>query len=204
MSQDDDVVDRLQTATDGMRHMAMLIRRWMDHGGATAQVHDASMTLGESIDRAVKLIEPTARLRKVVINVEVADAAAGLPAGSVSPVIANALRNSIHAIDVVPEGCVDMPDHLNGHITISAQVHGDRVELTVTDDGHGIDSQMIDEAGDVSFGKTTRPDGHGLGLALCHEIAKTMGGSLVLENRSPRGAVLKLSYPLPPSSKKYS
>jgi len=46
---------------------------------------------------------------------------------------------------------------------------------------------------------TTKPQGSGIGLVLCRQIAEAHGGTLALENRATgRGAVARLRLPIPP------
>ncbi len=44
---------------------------------------------------------------------------------------------------------------------------------------------------------TTKSEGLGMGLAICHTILETLGGSIELQNRPERGATFQVV--LPPS-----
>jgi signal transduction histidine kinase len=72
-------------------------------------------------------------------------------------------------------------------VTLAAQNSGDRVRVTVLDDGAGVP----DDALTVLTGRGVRLDqrvpGTGLGLAIAQDIAEAYGGSLTFSNRSEGG-----------------
>ncbi len=186
-----DALQRLEAANDAMNRMADLLRRWMDslHEGRPLE-HD-NRTLADAAGHAVRLLTPAADKRGVRMHVDLDPDAASLLAGPLYAVLANAVRNAIEAIDG------QRPDdpHRGSRIDVAAVLVDGKFELTVSDDGPGIDPALVDAEGQVRPGRTTKPDGHGLGLQLCHEIATSLGGNLSLANRQPHGAMLTLRCP---------
>lgn len=88
-----------------------------------------------------------------------------------------------------------------GSETVEVVVFSDGAELVleVRDRGPGMDGDAMAQAV-VPFW-TTKPDGSGLGLALCREILDNHGGSLKLGSRAEGGLVVTCRLPLePPSS----
>ncbi len=67
------------------------------------------------------------------------------------------------------------------------------VEVSVTDRGPGFPAEKLAKLSEPFF--TTKKEGMGMGLAICHSIAQTHGGRLVAENLSAGGAVVRLSLP---------
>jgi signal transduction histidine kinase len=63
-----------------------------------------------------------------------------------------------------------------GEITLKTRMQGDFVHITVADDGPGIAPEVMQKLFDPPF--TTRPGRLGLGLAICREILKKMGGDI--------------------------
>lgn len=188
----DDLLLRLQTAEQGMKHMATLIKRWMHESGQPAvMLHRSRATLGEAIDQARELHRPAAAALGIEIRTQVSDDVALLPAHALTPVLSNAIRNSIEAISQ------DAQHENNGVVEIEATVRDGTVRLTVTDNGPGLSRSVIDFAGIFNFGMSTKEGGHGEGLKICREIARQMGGTLRMANRvKGRGAILTLTYPV--------
>lgn len=186
---DDDAIRRLETVNQGLRQMAQLVQRWMRDAHAPEHLHSQTRSLGEVAEHAVRLLLPAAAARQIKINVRLDPAAAALPAGPVYPVIANALRNSIEAI-----GNVAGPNRGHG-IDLLARCDGGDVVVEVRDDGPGLNPSLLNEHGRFLLGKTTKPDGHGLGLTLCVQVAQSLGGGIDIRNLTPHGAVFTLRYP---------
>ncbi|KEO51269.1 sensor histidine kinase [Thioclava pacifica] len=73
--------------------------------------------------------------------------------------------------------------HATSRVTIRARDLGAQVEITVEDDGPGIEPSRIDEM--RKRGARADQSGHGLGLSISAEIAEAVGGALELENIAP-------------------
>jgi len=92
-----------------------------------------------------------------------------------------------------------------GSARVSVSRDGDRVLVTVEDDGPGIPPELLARATDPFVrGENSRSretGGTGLGLTLADAIAKAHAGSLILANRTPNGLaatiVLPVSEPRP-------
>ena len=105
-------------------------------------------------------------------------------------------RNLLHnAVRHAPPG---------SELAVDLRSDGDHLELTITDQGPGIDAELAARlfqpfsAGDVRSGS-------GLGLAICQEIVLALGGSITLVNRTVGthiiglDAVVRLPLSAPPS-----
>jgi PAS domain S-box-containing protein len=68
------------------------------------------------------------------------------------------------------------------------------VLITVKDSGPGLDSQSVDRLFDPFY--TTKPDGMGMGLAICRSIIEAHQGRLWATANEPQGAVFQLTLPL--------
>ena len=85
------------------------------------------------------------------------------------------------------------------HIRIRAQAAGDRVELSVADDGPGIPDEQKPKIFDMFYtGSNRLGDSRrslGLGLGLCRSIAAAHGGTLTVADNTPHGAVFSFTLP---------
>ena len=86
-----------------------------------------------------------------------------------------------------------------GAIAITCQTDVDRVRIAVTDTGIGIDNQKLSAIFEpfvqVERSLVSRHEGTGLGLSISRNLARAMGGDLVVESRLGRGAQFTLSLP---------
>jgi two-component system sensor histidine kinase HydH len=69
-----------------------------------------------------------------------------------------------------------------------------RIELYIADTGSGISAEELPHLFEPFH--TTRPEGTGLGLALCREIVQQHGGTIELDRAEGWGAVFRLTLPL--------
>jgi signal transduction histidine kinase len=83
-----------------------------------------------------------------------------------------------------------------GHITVRAELSGERLVLSVADTGHGVPEDVRAQLFEPFV--TTRPDGTGLGLAVVREIAEAHGGAVRALHRFD-GTTFILELPWQPS-----
>ncbi len=82
----------------------------------------------------------------------------------------------------VLRNAVDAAQETDGRVSIGWKRSGDWFELHIDDEGKGLSdtSNLF-----VPF-FTTKPSGSGIGLALSRQIAEAHGGTMALENRTPK------------------
>jgi len=77
--------------------------------------------------------------------------------------------------------------------TIEITTTGDKIEMTVEDDGPGFPPRLLDEGIMPYF--TTKERGSGLGLTICQRIVFDHEGTLALENKTEGGGRVRISLP---------
>jgi signal transduction histidine kinase len=69
----------------------------------------------------------------------------------------------------------------------------ERVTIAVRDSGVGLDSQAMKRLFDAFY--TTKPQGMGMGLSICHNIIESHGGHLTGSSNMDRGATFAFTLP---------
>lgn len=96
-------------------------------------------------------------------------------------VILNLLTNSFQAM----EG--------KGVITVAARAHADKIELTFSDTGPGLDKETAEQIFQPFF--TRKASGIGLGLAVTEQIVEAHGGSIKVKSNPGEGATFVICLP---------
>jgi signal transduction histidine kinase len=91
----------------------------------------------------------------------------------------------INAIQALPGG---------GEVAIGVTRDGERLRVSVEDDGPGLDDESLRRAFEPFY--TTKDGGTGLGLSIAFQIADGHGGDLRAENRDGGGARFTLEIPV--------
>jgi PAS domain S-box-containing protein len=102
-------------------------------------------------------------------------------------VLINLLHNAIEAMDIVTDR--------GRMLWVKTELHGDNAILVaVEDSGPGIDPEQLDNMFDVFV--TTKPNGMGLGLAICRWIVETHRGQLSAVSDGKTGARFQFTLPI--------
>jgi two-component system phosphate regulon sensor histidine kinase PhoR len=139
--------------------------------------------------RAVELLAPTAREKRVEIEIreEEVPAVQG-DAGNLERLLLNLLDNAIK---------YNRPD---GKITVRLGRYGGEALLEVSDTGIGIPAESIPRIFErfyrVDKGRAREEGGTGLGLAIVKHIAQAHGGQVDVESRMGRGSTFRVRLPL--------
>lgn len=85
-----------------------------------------------------------------------------------------------------------------GIIHLEANRQGDKVVLTVTDNGHGISKENIPKVTEAFYridkSRSREHGGAGLGLSLCKQIADVHGADLIVESSIDNGTAIKIIF----------
>jgi C4-dicarboxylate-specific signal transduction histidine kinase len=102
-------------------------------------------------------------------------------------VLLNLILNACDAMDASPPGMRRLG-------VATAWEPGPQASLTVTDNGAGIASGLLERIFDSFF--TTKPHGLGVGLSVSREIVVAHGGRIEALNRAEGGAVFRVTLPM--------
>ncbi|MDO7785681.1 histidine kinase [Desulforamulus aquiferis] len=148
--------------------------------------HGHFITLAEEMEYIhTYLVLEKARFReklRIVRNIDKSLLKYRIPVLTVQPLVENAIRHGI------------TPKEGQGTVQISAQLHGDEIEIAITDDGVGIQPDIMPKIFLPGFGS-----GSGVGLSNVHERLKILFGEehgLNIESETGFGTTVWLRVPL--------
>jgi two-component system sensor histidine kinase HydH len=129
------------------------------------------------------LLRPEAATQNVAIEVAVpAQLKAQVAVDRIIQLLLNLMKNAIQAM---PNG---------GLLTVSLRVKGGIAELTVRDNGIGIQPEHLHHIFEPFW--TSKAQGTGLGLALCSKVAEEHGGHLTVESTVGIGTEIVVKLPV--------
>ncbi len=168
-----------------VQRLNTLLRRLMSFTRAQEPVKEPT-DVNEVVDNVVELVATEARHRRVELTTDKAD---NLPDVIADPdLLEQALLNLvINAIEACNEG---------DSVTISTELDGDEVVITVRDTGPGIPPEQQEHLFEPFF--TTKPQGTGLGLFSARRIVhEELGGTIELDSRVGEGTAVSIRLPVP-------
>ncbi|MEO8860230.1 MAG: ATP-binding protein [Ginsengibacter sp.] len=108
-------------------------------------------------------------------------------------VLLNLINNAFYAVN---ERQKITKESYQPTVFLSSKKTGDKVILTVKDNGNGIPQNIIDKIFQPFF--TTKPTGQGtgLGLSLSYDIIKAHGGEIKVETKQDEGTTFIIQLPV--------
>jgi signal transduction histidine kinase len=187
--------DQLEIYTNGLRDLAERIQETMRRLMAVAQldalVQVTQVDLGAVVSEAISRQAGYARLKSIQLRKEGGDSAAVIVRADRLGLIEVVLNLIGNAIKYSPLGS-------EVHVFVGAD--GEQAVCRVLDQGPGIRQEEQDKlftvGGILSSKPTAGEPQTGIGLAMCHELVRTMGGTLWCESAPGQGAMFGVRLPL--------
>jgi len=180
--------DVLERAT-GQAHRAGNIIRHLREFVGKGKEAVLSLDLDRVIEDLGVLLGSELRTAKVMLEQHLGSQGRKVMANKVQieQVLVNMVMNSVEAIQGVRT--------TGGRVVLRTRLlEGDAVEVTVTDDGPGIDPGMFDNMF-KSF-QTSKPSGMGMGLSISRSIIEAHGGKIWADRQRRDGAMFGFRLPL--------
>lgn len=166
------------------------LQRLVDEFSRFARMPEARLEptqLNDVVSGALKLYEDRLNGMKLESNLDSSVPVMQLDQDQMKRTLVNLIDNSMEAIG---------PDNGGGTIEVATRFDAaaQRVILTVTDDGHGLEPGAKDKLFEPYF--STRRRGTGLGLAIVHHIVTLHEGKIFAEDHASRGTRVVIELPV--------
>jgi signal transduction histidine kinase len=108
-------------------------------------------------------------------------------------VILNLITNAFYVVDEKKKSGLKDYEPM---VSVSTKKLGDKIEITVKDNGNGIPEKVLEKIFQPFF--TTKPTGQGtgLGLSLSYDIVKAHGGELKVDTQEDIGSTFLITLPI--------
>lgn len=156
------------------------------------RIEQTDIVIAEIIDHAVELIRERANAKQLALDIQIAG---DLPARCQSDplrlnqILLNVLSNAVKFTE-------------RGRVALHAGRVGDRLSITVTDTGIGMNESQLSELfspfHQADAAATRRFGGTGLGLAISKRIAELMHGDIRVESQKGIGTTVRIDLPCIP------
>jgi PAS domain S-box-containing protein len=153
-------------------------------------LHLESVDIADVAASAVRLVQPRAKDKGIVVHVALED---GLPA-----LVADARRLKQVLLNLLTNAVKFTPEY--GTVDVNARRDGDTLVVAIADSGIGMSQSDMDTAlekfGRVDSGLVSGTEGTGLGLPLTKTLVESHGGTLHLASAPGRGTTVTVRLPL--------
>ncbi len=175
-----DIADADKRAGEVIRRIRSMVKKEEFH----RELCNINTLIGEVID----FVQSEVVIQNISLTTNLEPRVRGIYVDKIQmqQVILNLIMNALDAMKNQP---IDAR-----HIDIATSIEDkEDVEVRITDSGAGVDEDNIENIFDPFY--TTKTQGMGLGLSVCHSIIENHGGRIWVENCSGGGA--KFSFRLP-------
>jgi signal transduction histidine kinase len=184
----EDLLTAMQKAADQAERAGKIIRRMRDMV-KKSDPKCLPVSIHELVDeaRAFTDIEAQRSGTQIALNIPEDLPRIVVDRIMIEQVLLNLVKNGIEAMNSVPFD--------RRHLSIDAKVIDDRMlEISIADHGHGLAEEDAERIFTPFY--TTKPDGMGIGLAICRSIIEFHQGRLWVEPRPDGGTIFRFTVPI--------
>lgn len=138
-----------------------------------------------TLQDTLKLVDNQAKIQKIAITVSI-EFEQAVVRGNGSLLQQVFLNLFLNAINAMPDG---------GVLSVSVDNTPEELVVTITDTGHGISTDDIDNIFDPFYTLAPVGKGTGLGLSICYSILKQHSGSLQVDSAEGKGSTFTVKLP---------
>lgn len=173
-------IDTIKSRSEGLLKFTAIYRNL----NKITSLNTESILVRELFENIYRLMDPTLSHKSIELQVllrqpnmcVIADKAL------LEQVLINLILNAVEAVKEVPEPKISLSASLTDHL-----------EIMVSDNGTGIEDEVLDKIFVPFF--TTKKKGSGIGLSLCKQIVSLHKGSLLVRSKVGQGSVFTIVLP---------
>jgi signal transduction histidine kinase len=144
-------------------------------------------------EETLKQVKYTAQKKKIHVSSSIMEnTAAWADKQMVKAITRNLLSNAVKYT------------HPGGEVKVTSKDAGNRIEITVSDNGVGLDKEKAERLFTEEIHESTRGTanerGTGLGLMLCKEFVEMNGGEIQVQSQPDHGSQFSFNLPKPPGN----
>jgi two-component system, NtrC family, sensor kinase len=144
------------------------------------------VNINDILEETVSFVENEAKNNNIIINRNLNE---NLPktmtdGPHLQQVFLNLFNNALDAVEQ------------NGSVDITTREDKNIIFVEIADSGPGIDPKIMNQIFDPFFTTKDPGKGTGLGMSICYDIMKKLGGSIRVKNRKEGGAIFSLAIPI--------
>jgi two-component system sporulation sensor kinase B len=177
-----EIKNYITIATSELDHAEGIIRDYLTFAKPAPEKFEDLM-VHTQIDKALRIIDPLAKMAHVEILSDLCSCSINGNAGMFQQVLINIIKNGIEAM---PTG---------GILSIRCRKDKLNVIITISDEGVGMTPQQKSRLGEPYF-TTKGSKGTGLGTMVVFRIVESMNGKIKIESAQGSGTSITLQFPL--------
>ncbi len=185
-------IKQIYEASDSINKLLNNLLQWAKTQSGIIRIKKEALNLSTIVGNLIPLVKAHADSKNIRIKSKIkSDSPVYADANMISTVIRNLVTN---AIKFTPE---------YGEIVIDTQYNGKFVEVSVEDNGMGMDEAVAgtlfgngEDSAISSLKMINSGDKNGLGLILCKEFVAKNGGKIWVESKMGKGSSFRFTLPL--------
>ncbi len=172
---------------------SQIIERFSDTGKLPG-FDKSSISINDPIRNTLALLEHQLKLDSIKVESHLASDLPPVLAhhNRLVQVIYNLLTNAREAIEVARKHHGLTAEH---RIILSTRLQDGNVEITIRDNGVGIEENRLDRVFEPFYTTKQMGKGKGLGLTICKQIVRDCGGRISVSSPEGKGALITISFP---------
>ena len=184
-----DLAGRLNSSAENLYRLLDNLLQWARIQQGSFPMRPEKINLSATIADVCDLLSEQAGLKNIrLLNGVKSELLIQTDPQMVRTILSNVVSN---AIKFTPDG---------GKVEVSVREDGPEfIEVSVSDSGIGISPEIMDNLFNMDIPTSRRGTGNepgtGLGLLLCKDLMKMLGGRIAVESSSGQGSIFRLAFP---------